>query len=256
MFSAATVNVSGIDPSITHERLHDFFTFCGKISSIDRREKDAIIHFEKLSAAKTAIMLNGGTLDGSTLTVTSDNLPQEESENDVKGDQPIDQSDKPRAGIAAEYLAKGYQLSDNILQRMIEFDQKQGISTRFVNYIHNLDSSLGARALGPDQTISSKVQATMESATQQAKAVDEQKGFSKIAHDYYARAISSSFGQRVKAFYTSTSKQVHDIHEEARRIADQQKENKVSVETTSETTAETGSSTSIPQPTTQAAPVI
>ena len=35
---------------------------------------------------------------------------------------------------------------------------------------------------------------------------------------YYAKALSSPFGQKVKAFYTTTSKQVLDIHEEARRI--------------------------------------
>ena len=34
-----------------------------------------------------------------------------------------------------------------------------------------------------------------------------------------AKALASPFGQKVKAFYTETSKQVLDIHEEARRIA-------------------------------------
>lgn len=38
---------------------------------------------------------------------------------------------------------------------------------------------------------------------------------------YYSRALSSQWGQKVKAFYTTTSKQVLDIHEEARRIASQ-----------------------------------
>ena len=40
---------------------------------------------------------------------------------------------------------------------------------------------------------------------------------------YYSRALSSPFGQRVKAFYTETSKQVLDIHEEARRIHESHK---------------------------------
>ena len=35
---------------------------------------------------------------------------------------------------------------------------------------------------------------------------------------YYSKALASPFGQKVKAFYTTTSKQVLDIHEEARRI--------------------------------------
>ncbi|KAF8654604.1 hypothetical protein AX16_003517 [Volvariella volvacea WC 439] len=167
-------------------------------------------------------MLSGGALDGSILTVTSDVIHPVEEQHGRNG-HPIEQSDKPRAGIAAEYLAKGYALSDQILERAIEIDNKQGISSKFLNYVHSLDSSLGSRALGPDQTISGKIQSTVQAAAQQAKTVDEQKGFSKTAADYYARALSSPFGKKVYEFYTNTSKQVKDIHEEARRIAAEHK---------------------------------
>jgi len=101
--------------------------------------------------------------------------------------------------VAAEYLAKGYTLSDQILQRAIDLDSaflnpssklvlthiadKQGISKRFLSYFHSIDSSLGSRALGPDKTISGKVQETLQAATQQAKTVDEQRGITKTAHD-------------------------------------------------------------------------
>ena len=40
---------------------------------------------------------------------------------------------------------------------------------------------------------------------------------------YYLKAIASPLGQQVRDFYTSTSKQVIDIHAEARRIAAQEK---------------------------------
>lgn len=214
-----SVHVSNIAPTTGESQLHDFFTFCGKIQSIDYKEKTATIYFEKSSAAKTALMLNGGTLDGSRLEVTSDVDHQDEPHHDEpRSGAPIDQSDKPRAGIAAEYLAKGYQLSDNILHRAIDIDNKQGISKRFLDYFHSLDTNLGQRALGPDQTISGKVQTSLEAATQQAKAVDEQKGFSKMASDYYAKALATPLGQRIKSFYTSTAKEVQDIHEEALRI--------------------------------------
>ena len=77
---------------------HALPSFCGKITKVEfEAEKHAAtIHFEKPSAAKTALMLNGGTLDGSHLTITSD------QEHEVKEDgahgEHIDQSDKPRAG--------------------------------------------------------------------------------------------------------------------------------------------------------------
>ncbi|KAI0290113.1 hypothetical protein B0F90DRAFT_645190 [Multifurca ochricompacta] len=222
-----TVDVSNISPSTSEQQLHDFFSFCGKISKIDLNQTDtsksAVIHFEKSSAAKTALMLHEGSLDGVQLKVHSDIVhPDEEETSRVPGD-PLDQSDKPRAGIAAEYLAKGYKLSDSILRRAIQLDNEKGISKNFLGYFQSLDSSIGAKALGPDQTISGKVTSTIQTATQHAKAMDEQKGYSKVAEDYYTRALGSPLGQRVRAFYTTTSKQILDIHEEARRITDEHK---------------------------------
>jgi len=224
-----TVNVSGISSSTTQEQLHEFFSFCGRISKIDLDEtgpsKSATIHFEKPSAAKTALMLNGSLLGRDSLNVHSDTVHPDEEDSEATHVQgtPLDQSDKPRAGIAAEYLAKGYKLSDNILQRAIHLDSEKGISKRFLNYFQSLDSSIGAKTLGPDQTISGKVTSTIQTATQHAKTVDEQKGYSKVAGDYYTRALGSHLGQRVRSFYTTTSKQIFDIHEEARRIADEHK---------------------------------
>jgi len=179
------------------------------------------VHFDKPSAAQTALMLNGGTLDGANLSVTS----EVEHKGEEAGDEstPIDQADKPRAGIAAEYIATGYTLSDQVLQRAIEMDNKHGISKRFLNYFHTLDKATGTRAIGPDRTISGKVQETLSQATAQARSVDEQKGYTKVAHEYYSKAIASPFGGQVLSFYTSTSKQIRDIHAEARRIVDQRK---------------------------------
>jgi len=226
--STYAVQVSGIAPTTTEQQLHEFFTFCGKITSIDSNDKsepkNATIHFEKPSAAKTALMLNGGTLDGAHLTVTSETEhPTEAEATHQTPPHGVEQSDKPRAGIAAEYIAKGYTLSDQILQRAIELDDKHGISKSFLTYFHSIDSTVGQKALGPDQTISRKVQEGVNASLVRAKTIDEQKGISKKAGDYYTQALGSPLGQKVRAFYTSTSKQVQDIHEEARRIASENK---------------------------------
>jgi len=214
-----TVNVSNLAPGTTKDQLHEFFSFCGKIVDIEQTEKTATVSFEKPSAAKTALMLNGGTLDGSEIHVTSDVEHDDPAPSPTHVNHPIEQTDKPRAGIAAEYLAKGYVLKDHILQRAIDIDKKQGISTKFVNYLKQFDQSVGQRALGPEQTISGKVTATV-------KDLDEKHKLGQAANDYYLKAINSSFGQRVLAFYSDTSKQVLDIHEEARRIADVHKQSR------------------------------
>ncbi|KAF7966461.1 hypothetical protein HWV62_9753 [Athelia sp. TMB] len=223
--STSNVNVSGIAPTTTEAHLHDFFTFCGKIVEIDHtpETKSAVVKFEKPSAAKTALMLNGGTLDGTELSVTSE-VDHQDSTEDKEPGAPIDQTDKPRSAIAAEYVATGYKLSDQVLQRAIDLDNKQGISKKFLAYFNTLDKTIGERALGKDQTISGKVQETFNSATAQARDIDQKKGYTAIAHDkYYSKAVASPWGAQVFNFYTNTSKQILDIHAEARRIADEHK---------------------------------
>jgi len=254
MAATHAVHVSNLSDTTTQKNLSDFFTFCGRIASIDfdATTKSATIHFENSSAAKTALMLNGGTLDGSAIAVTSE-VEHEDAHSDDHHDEtrPIQQTDKPRAAIAAEYLAKGYQLSDNILQRAIDMDQKQGISQRFLAYWRSLDSLLGQKLFGKSAepsvtekgkevageasqhgaasnldrhpTVSGKAQETVAGIREKAKTLDEQGGYSKQATDYYTKAIQSPFGQKVYAFYSTTTKQVLDIHEEAKRISADQK---------------------------------
>ena len=47
--------------------------------------------------------------------------------------------------------------------------------------MQSLDSQVGAKALGPDQTISAKVTEHLQKAHGHAKSIDEQKGISKAA---------------------------------------------------------------------------
>jgi hypothetical protein len=53
---------------------------------------------------------------------------------------------------------------------------------------------------------------------------DQQHGITRQATDYYSKAIASPFGQKILAFYTETAKKVQDVHEEAVRIAQVEKE--------------------------------
>jgi len=219
------IQVSNIAAASTEKTVHDFFSFCGTINKIDFNDtipKTATIFFDRVSAAKTALMLNGGALDGANLVVTSEVVhpdtphPDEAPQASGSGEHHIHQEDKPRSGIAAEYLAKGYVLSDSVLQKAIEMDQKNGISQRFLSYIHSIDQTIGSKIGGPEPTLSEK-------AINTAKSIDEKQGITVKATSYYEKALASPFGRKVFSFYSSTSKQVFDIHEEARRIADQHK---------------------------------
>lgn len=173
-------------------------------------------------------MLNGGVLDGSTLQITSDSVKPDDADHHdttfaATDGAPYEQHDKPKAGIVAELLAKGYVLSEQIVHGAIEYDKKQGISTRFLNYIRGLDSAIGTKIGGPETTVSGKATEALNQSQARAKSIDEQHHITDQAKDYYHRAITSPLGQKVFAFYTDVTKQVVDVHEEAKRIAEHQK---------------------------------
>ncbi|KAK0566626.1 hypothetical protein OC861_003149 [Tilletia horrida] len=69
-----TIEVSNISKSTTKQGLEEFFSYCGSINNISLSSagssQKATIKFEKASAATTASMLSGGTLDGSNLEIS------------------------------------------------------------------------------------------------------------------------------------------------------------------------------------------
>jgi len=229
-----TVIVSNLAPSTTKEQLEHFFSFCGRISSIELEGGEAKVHFIKESAAKTAQMLNGGVLDHSTISVTSNDTeapklanikpisPSTTTAEEKHGDE-IDQEDKPRTAIVAELLGSGYHLSDQVVHKAIETDSQYGISARFLPWFNSLTSK-----------VTQTVQPQVEKATQKVKEVDEKQGLSLkarasyiIGSKYYTAALNSPVGAKVQAFYTTAAKQVHDVHEEALRISEAKKSEKV-----------------------------
>ena len=60
------------------------------------------------------------------------------------GEGHIEQEDKPRSRIVAEYLAHGYAMSDTAIQRALELDSKHGVSSRFTNALSSFDQKYKA----------------------------------------------------------------------------------------------------------------
>lgn len=67
-----TIHVAGLAQETTEEKLHDFFSFCGKLVSVQKSGSTAHITFEKLSAMRTSLMLNGGTVSDWIFQMTVD----------------------------------------------------------------------------------------------------------------------------------------------------------------------------------------
>merc|ERR1711964_611377 len=177
IMSASTVNVKNISSATSEKEIKDFFSFCGKISSIEvtksGESQNATVTFEKETAAKTALLLDSTQLGATQVQVSSatgsnDDDGSHFTQNTERDSDEITQEEKPRARIAAEYIAHGSVLGDQAIQ----------------------------------------------------KAIDLLTGLTS----YFEKAAGTPTGQKLVNFYTQSSKQVQDIHAEARRLADLKKQ--------------------------------
>lgn len=146
-------------------------------------------------------MLNGGTLDGSTISVTSEDVeapalanvkPVESTAQtpSEKEGHDVEQEDKPRSAVLAEYLAHGYTFSDDIIEKSIAADKREcrtpsaelsdssllrcaeyGISSRFLSFFNPLATK-----------VSSAAQPHVERASEKLAQVDEKQGLSLKAN--------------------------------------------------------------------------
>lgn len=216
---ATTVNVKNIASKTDDKEIKDFFSFCGKITDIkvvhEGDTKNATVTFEKETAAKTALLLNHTKLGETEISVTGAGGTEDDGSHfKHQGDRDTDeitQEEKPRSRILAEYLAHGYLVADTGLKTAINLDEKHGVSQRFLTTLQNLD--------------------TKYHATDRAKATDQSYGISQRANSlltgigsYFEKASNTPTGKKIVNFYTTGQRQVSDIHNEARRLADLKKE--------------------------------
>ncbi|KAH6617790.1 hypothetical protein B0J18DRAFT_261400 [Chaetomium sp. MPI-SDFR-AT-0129] len=220
---ATTVYVKNISAKTEDKEIKDFFSFCGKISTINITPeagdlKSATVTFEKETAARTALLLNKTQLGGQEILVTGNDTDTSSPTHQADTSRDIDdassvltQEEKPRSRILAEVLAHGYLVADTGLQRAIALDEQHGITNRFVSTLRRLDERTHA--------------------TDHARAADASYGITQRANSlftglgsYFEKATNTPTGKRIVDFYTTSQRQVQDIHSEARRLADLKKE--------------------------------
>ncbi|KAH9828130.1 Protein vip1 [Teratosphaeria destructans] len=214
---STTVHVKGISSQTSENEIQGFFF--GKIQNIsvtpDASEsgstQSATVTFEKETAAKTALLLDNTQLGPSQIHVTSsqslDQVAGAKAAGASVDDGDIPQEEKPRTRIVAEYLAHGYVLSDQVVQRAIQADQQHGISSRFTKALQDFDGKY--------------------KASERAQAVDQKYGISAQANNawrglgsYFEKAANTPTGQKLRDFYAQGQKQVLDVHNEAKHLAE------------------------------------
>ncbi|KAI9659937.1 MAG: hypothetical protein M1821_001289 [Bathelium mastoideum] len=218
---ANTVHVKDISHETSEKDVRDFFSFCGKITSLSvtptsdatDATKSATVTFEKETAAKTALLLDNTKLGPAQVHVSSAASLEDiagsntaGSAEESKDGHDVEQEDKPRSRILAEYLAHGYVVSDKAIERAIALDRQHGISNRFTKALQDFDQRT--------------------KATQTAQAMDAKYGVSGRADaawrgmtSYFDKALGTPTGQRLRQFYEQGNKNVMDVHNEARHLA-------------------------------------
>ena len=254
--AGSTVIVTCIQKSTAKKVVEDFFSFCGSITKLDLendgdKTQKATVVFAKPGAASTAVMLHGSNLDGADIDVKlvgQDAASTAAAQHD-DGHPTVTQEDKPRTAIIAEYLAHGYKISDDITKKAIEMDNKHGLSIKFKKYLNQVDRSLGERfekkepaasgsssaaaateksdATAATETPSAREPSLARTVQERANAVLE-KPEVKSKTDLVWAKLSEYYNAvtnhpKIQAFYSTTSKTVADVHEEAKRIAEEKK---------------------------------
>ncbi|KAB2576897.1 putative actin cytoskeleton protein [Lasiodiplodia theobromae] len=220
----ASVHVENIASQTTEKEVRDFFSFCGKIQSLSVTPtaggtQSATVTFEKETAAKTALLLDNTQLGPAQVKVTAAKSFDElaggkaspEGGEAGKEEHNIPQEDKPRGRIVAEYLAHGYVISDKAIERALELDKQHGVSNRFTSALKSFDERY--------------------KASEKAAAVDTKYAISQKAgagwrslNSYFDKALGTPTGQKLRQFYEQGNKQVVDVHNEARHLADLKKQ--------------------------------
>jgi len=207
---STVVNVKGISTQTPEKEVRDFFSFCGKIASLDLKTEgetqSATVTFEKETAAKTALLLDNTQLGPAQVHVKSAASLSELAGDHEGHEDHIAQEDKPRSRIVAEYLAHGYVIGDKVIERALALDQQHGFSSKFTKTLTDFDSKYGA--------------------VDKAKAADEKYGVTRSAtsawnslNSYFESAVNTPSGQKLRQFYEVGNKQVLDVHNEARHLA-------------------------------------
>lgn len=183
----------------------------------DGHSQSASVTFEKETAAKTALLLDNTQLGPAQVQVTSTTSTGHAAGEKSAGaadehSDDIAQEDKPRSRIVAEYLAHGYVLSDTVVQRALQMDQQHGVSNRFLSALSSFDEKFKA---------TEKVQAVDQKYGLSAKAGEGWRGL----YSYYDKAAGTPTGQRLRGFYDQGQKQVLDVHNEAKHLAELKKAN-------------------------------
>jgi len=211
---STTIKVSSIASSVTPQDLTSFFAFCGKIQSVDYKEGsgEATIAFEKSGAANTALLLNDTNLQGSKMKVETEKTEGQSTNggtsSPVNGE--LRREDMPRTAILIDMLARGYDISDTVLERGMNFDKKNGLSDKVKTTLKQFDEKF-------------HVQDRVAKTDEAYRVTDTLRSWYKYVYGYFGQTLETPTGQKLSQVYKDAANHIIATHEEAKKKQQQKK---------------------------------
>ncbi|KAI9498143.1 hypothetical protein BDB00DRAFT_801288 [Zychaea mexicana] len=212
------VIVKNVSLKSNENTVKEFFLFCGKIKEFELTKDDdgahqvALINFERESAAKTATLLSNALIDDCNITAApyfSSAIPVAEDEGESatseKEAEETSQEGKPKSRIAAEILANGYLLQDQIVAKGLDYDSKYGLSNRITGYLGMLQTNV--RSIDNKYRIWDK-----------AVELEQKYKIQEKVQTAAQSALQSQPGQRARGIAEQTFAQIAAVHMEATKI--------------------------------------
>lgn len=97
--------------------------------------------------------------------------------------------------LATTSFNKQLTLTVSLCLDVANFD-KQGISSRFLNFFNSIDHTVGQKVIGENQTVSGKVNEQASVVINKTKEVDQKQGVSAKLSEYYSKIVGTPVGQR------------------------------------------------------------
>ncbi|RKP34292.1 hypothetical protein BJ085DRAFT_21569 [Dimargaris cristalligena] len=242
------VLVEGIAKEADAAKVTEFFTFCGKIDqfelrpSADGEAQEALIHFEKDSAAKTAVLLSNAMIAEKPIEVRFFFDHHIDEAATLLKDRDLPQEEKPKSSIFYEIIANGYLLSEKLVKTAYEYDSRYGLSDKAQSLVGQARQSASAL----DERF--KVSENIKNIDEKYKIHDKVNNLTTQATALSNQALQSPAGQRVVHALQQAKESGVRTYEEGVKLAEDEKRESTDAETppaAAPTTAATEPTTTI-----------
>jgi len=176
--------VTNLDQNVEKKQLSDFFSFCGRITSLTVRRKDddaeAILFFESEAAAKTALLLTNALINDRPIIVQA--YTEQKQQEHVEENQQI-REDKEQGVEPTVFVSE--MPKDDITQRPATSNHRSATATLASlvagGYILGVDALERARRIDQENNISRSVSQGATQLKERARGLDEQYKVSETA---------------------------------------------------------------------------